>query len=220
MNQQEQNNSGTNPALEKVLEKHLAPVSAPANLWSHVRGPVRAVNRPAWTAWAGAAATLTLAAGGWGLWQATRPRPSVEAMAVAALDQPAAQLPLLTQDANTVRKWIKTESGLDVPLPPKHDGLVKILGARIDGGRDGQVAEISYQVGEYRAALLVAKDPSGKRSYPNHDVRSSDPYQKARVSSWSMRGQTYTLAWSAPGEFRVACLLCHSGQPPDPPAAI
>ena len=117
---------------------------------------------------------------------------------------------------STVRKWIKAESGLDVPLPPKHESLVKILGARVD--RD--VAEISYQVGQYRAALLVAKDPSGKRSYPNHDVRTSDPYQKARVSSWSMRGQTYTLAWSAPGEFRVACLLCHSGQPPATPASI
>ena len=160
MNQQEQNNRGTDPALERVLEKHLAPVAAPVNLWAHVRGPVRAQSRPMWTVWAGAAATMALVAGGWGLWQAAVPPQSVEAMAVSALDNPASGLALHTEDANTVRKWIKAESGLDVPLPPKHDSLVKILGARVD--RD--VAEISYQVGEYRAALLVAKDPSGKRS--------------------------------------------------------
>jgi len=218
MKQEDLNNHG----LERALEKHLASVSAPDNLWNYVRGPlVRPESKaPVWMGWAAAVASLAVIAGGWVMWQIAQPPQSVEAVAVNALGTNTSELPLHTTDATAIRKWIKAESGIDVPLPPKHDGLVKILGARIDGGRDGQVAEISYQVGEYRAALLVAKDPSGKRSYPNHDVRSSDPYQKARVSSWSMRGQTYTLAWSAPGEFRVACLLCHSGQPPDPPAAI
>lgn len=202
--------------LESVLAKHLNRVAAPMNTWAHVRGSVRAPARPIWTVWAAAAAAALLAVG---LWQASQPPQSVEAMAVAALDQSASDLAIQTEDANTVRKWIKAESGLEIPLPPKHDDLVKILGARINRGEQ-TVAEISYQVGEYRAALMIAKDPSGKRTYPNHDVRSSDPFDKARVSSWSMRGQSYTLAWSAPGEFRVACLLCHSGAPPAAPTSI
>lgn len=200
--------------LETVLTKHLASVAAPENLWERVQRPRQAPRTaPMWLGWAAAAATIAVVAGGWAVWQLAQPPLSVEARAVNSLEAQASELPLHTQDATTVRKWIKAESGIDVPLPPKHDGLVQILGARITEG-DNPVAEIAYQVGEYRAALLVAKDPTGKTVYPHHEVRSSDPYQKARVSSWSMRGQTYTLAWSAPGEFRVACLLCHSTTPP------
>jgi hypothetical protein len=200
--------------LEKVLTKHLASVAAPENLWAQVQSSNQAPRTaPMWLGWAAAAAAIAVSVGGWAVWQLAQPPLSVEARAVNSLEARASELPLHTQDATTVRKWIKAESGIDVPLPPKHDGLVQILGARISEG-ENPTAEIAYQVGEYRAALLVAKDPTGKTVYPSHEVRSSDPFQKARVSSWSMRGQTYTLAWSAPGEFRVACLLCHSTTPP------
>lgn len=210
MKQQDRNSQ----ELERVLTKHLASVAAPENLWGRVRGPMQAPKHAsAWLSWAAVAATIGVAVGGWTLWQLAQPPLSVEARAVNSLEAKASELPLHTQDAAAVRKWIKAESGIDVPLPPKHDALVQIIGARITNDQN-PVAEIAYQVGEYRAALLIAKDPSGKTVYPKHEVRSSDPYQKARISSWSMRGQTYTLAWSAPGEFRVACLLCHSTTPP------
>jgi hypothetical protein len=75
------------------------------------------------------------------------------------------------------------------------------------------MAEVSYQVGEFRAALLVTKNPSGVTAYPKHDFRGSDPFQEARVTSWSLKDQNYTLAWTAPGEFRTACLLCHDQEP-------
>jgi hypothetical protein len=117
-----------------------------------------------------------------------------------------------------VRKWIKQEAGMDIPLPPKHAAEVQILGARVSEARVAEesqsVAEIAYQVGEYRAALLITKDPSGAKTYPSHAAPSSDPFEKkARVSTWSMRGQSYTLAWSSPDEFKQACLLCHAGEP-------
>jgi len=216
MKQEDLNNHG----LERVLEKHLASVTAPDTLWNHVRGPLVRPERqaPVWMGWAAAVASLAVVAGGWVVWQIAQPPQSVEAVAVNALQTNTSELPILTTDATAVRKWIKAESGIDVPLPPKHDSLVQIIGAKIVpaqvDGATARVAEISYQVGDYRAALLIAKDPSGKTVYPKHEVRSSDPFQQARVSSWSMRGQSYTLAWSAPGEFRVACLLCHSTTPP------
>jgi hypothetical protein len=205
--------------LDPVLEKHLARVEAPAELWARMRAAAPgerlrpATTYPAWVAWATTAASLAVLAGGWLLWTAVwKPQP-VEALAVAALRSDPRELTLHTEDATEVRAWVRAKSGIDIPLPPKHSPLVQILGARIVEAKPGRVAEVSYQVGEYRAALLVAKDPSGKTTYPNHEVRSSDPFEMARVSQWSMRGQSYTLAWAAPGEFRVACLLCHGAEP-------
>jgi hypothetical protein len=166
-----------------------------------------------WTAWATAAATILISVGGWSYWQLHRENPvSIQTMALSALKHKAGDMELRTEDATTVRQWVKAHSGIDIPLPPRHSSWVKIVGASISGS-DDKIAEVSYQVGEYQAALLVAKDKTGAKSYPSHEIRPSDPLETARVSSWSMKGQSYTLAWMAPGEARVACLLCHGAEP-------
>ncbi len=204
--------------LDPVLKKHLGRVEAPPNLWSHVRGPVPVHSR-GWS-WAAAAALVAIIAGGWTLWNEFRAPQTVEAMALAALDRGPENLDLQTEDAASVRKWVKSNSGIDIPLPPKHAGVIRIQGARVNG-ESKRVAEVSYQVGEFRAALLVTKDPTGTKSYPKHDFRGSDALETARVTSWSMKGQSYTLAWTAPGEFRAACLLCHDQEPPVlPPSSL
>jgi len=198
--------------LDPILKKHLGRVEAPAKLWNHVRGPIRAPRPSPLFAWAPVAALLAITAGGWMLWQQLREPQSVEAKAVAALDRGPEDLGLRTENAVEVRAWLKENGGFEIPLPPKHSPVVRIIGASMMDGAT-PIAQISYQVGQYRAELLVAKDPTGATTYPKHDVRDSDPYQAARVSSWSMKGQSYTLAWSAPGEFRTACLLCHATEP-------
>lgn len=215
--------------LEQVLGKHLERVPAPPGLWDRVQaarsgaepeqGPGFVRPKTGWSGWgwAGAAAAavagLGIALGGWTLWQELADPPSVEALAVEALEDGPEQLAFLSSEAADIRLWLRDNSGIDIPLPPRHSPLVEIVGARVLN--PGQpVAEIAYRVGEDRASLLVARDPSGTRSYPNHEARASDPFQAARVTSWSMRGQSYTLAWNAQGEFRVACLLCHPGGAP------
>jgi hypothetical protein len=197
--------------LDSVLKKHLGRVQAPPNLWSHIRSP-RPAPAASWT-WVTAVAAVALIAGGWTLWNEFRAPQTVEAMALAALDRSPADLALRTEDAASIRKWIRTGSGIDIPLPPKHSQAIRIQGARLSG-ESQRVAEVSYQVGQFRAALLVTKDPTGAKTYPKHDFRGSDPLEAARVTSWSMKGQSYTLAWTAPGEFRTACLLCHDQEPP------
>lgn len=204
-----------NRDLERVLSKHLASVEAPQELWNRVRQPAPAPvhTHSMWTAWAAAAATIAISLGGWASWRLYRENPvSIETMAVSALDHKPADLELRTEDAATVRQWVKSNSGIDIPLPPRHSSWVKVIGASVSR-YDNKVAEVSYQVGEYQAALLVTKDSTGAKTYPSHEIRPSDPYQTARVSSWSMRGQSYTLASAAPGEARVACLLCHGAEP-------
>jgi hypothetical protein len=209
--------------LDPVLKKHLSRVEAPANLWSQVRGARAVPNqaRASWmTTWATVAAAFAVVAGGWTMWNQLRTPLTVEAMAIAALDRNPEDLTLRTEDAASIRKWVKTNSGIDIPLPPKHASVIRIQGARVSG-ETNRMAEISYQVGEFRAALLVTKNPSGATAYPKHDFRGSDAFQAARVTSWSLKGQSYTLAWSAPDESRTPCLLCHDQAPPMlPPTAM
>ena len=165
-------------------------------------------------------AMLMLVAGGaWWVGNLDQRPTTPEAMAVAALENGSEPLTLETSDPAEIRSWVKANSGIDIPLPPKHDSVIQVIGARMMDGPN-PMAEVSYQVGEYRAALLVAKDPTGRKSYPTHGLRPSDPLEKAHVSSWSMRGQSYTLASNARGdEFERACLLCHDQTPSLPSAA-
>jgi len=105
-------------------------------------------------------------------------------------------LELHSASASEVHNWVLANAGLDVPLPAKQGSLVEILGASIDRA----VAKISYRVGELRATLLVKKDVSGDTPHKGTEMSST----------WTMGGQSYTLAVAGPGDLRTACLLCHS----------
>jgi hypothetical protein len=208
--------------LDPILKKQLGRVNAPPNLWAHVQGRA-AANHPTPSFWGArafaAAAVVAVVAGGWTMWNESQPK-TVESMAIAALDHQPEQLELRTEDATTIRKWVRANAGIDIPLPPKHSDVIRISGASVN--REGpSIAQVSYEVGQFRAALLVTKDPSGVTRYPKHDFQGSNSLKAAQVTSWSLKGQAYTLAWTAPGEFRTACLLCHDQEPPlVPPAAL
>ncbi len=219
-----------NRDLERVLDKHLERVSARDDitneLWQRVEIARNARSRPvsrtapAWPVWATAVATVALVAGGtagWMMWPEQERPLTMEEMAVEALAKGNGALRFQSKEATEIRNWLRSNADIDIPIPPLHSAMVEIEGADVLQGSDqhgtATVAEISYKVGDHRATLLVTKDPSGKRTYPRHEVRPSESFQDARVSTWSMRGQSYTLAWAAPGEFRVACLLCHGKEP-------
>ena len=209
--------------LDPVLKKHLGRVEAPPNLWAHVQGRVAAEPEPVRSSWTvpafAAAAFVAVVAGGWTIWNESQPK-TVESQAIAALKHNPEQLELRTSDATTIRKWVRANAGIDIPLPPKHSDVIRINGVSVshEGPR---TAQVSYEVGQFRAALLVTKDPSGVTRYPKHDFQGSNSLEAAQVTSWSLKGQAYTLAWTAPGEFRTACLLCHDQEPPlVPPSSL
>jgi hypothetical protein len=201
--------------LERALAKHLARTAAPEPLWDRVREPKTPVARtsPAWMAWAPAAAALVLAVAGWMAWRSGQAQISVESLAVEALANGPEHLQFRSEKASEIRTWVRANSGIDIPLPPLHSPLVRIVGANVTRGAV-PVAEVAYRVGDDTATLLVSKDASGVRSYPQHDARASEAFGAAHVSSWTMRGQAYTLAWTAQGQSRIACLLCHVGNEP------
>jgi hypothetical protein len=201
--------------LEKALAKHLGRTPAPGQLWDRVQHPRAAVARtsPVWLVWASAATAIVVGGASWIMWRSAEAPVAVESLAVKSLASGPEHLQFRSEEAAAVRNWLRENAGIDIPLPPLHSPLVKIVGASVIPG-EAPVAEISYRVGEDSATLLVAKEPTGARTYPRHEVRASEEFGGARVSSWTMRGQSYTLAWAAPGEFRVACLLCHGGSEP------
>jgi hypothetical protein len=201
--------------VEKILRKRLRRIEAPSELWAQVQSGehLSARTSPTWIPWASTVAAVVAVVGGWTLWQGKQAPLSTEALAVAALKDGGAHLELRTDEPDEVRRWVRAQSGIEIPLPPVHDPTVRIMGANIIQGAV-PVAEISYRVGEDTATLLVAKDPTGARSLPGHEAREAESYKSARVSSWSMRGQAYTLASASSGEFKSACLLCHTDSEP------
>ncbi|MEP7354662.1 MAG: hypothetical protein ABI824_15650 [Acidobacteriota bacterium] len=216
-------NSENGRELEQALRQHLGRTSAPDDLWSRIRERRAAdsvhspITRPVWFGWASAAAALiVMVGGGWTAWRLYQPEVSVEAMAVEALTKGPEHLGIQSSDPREVRDWLKKNSNVDVPLPSilkspdmQLVGAAILPGPQDQGGRP--VAEVSYRVGDQQAELLISSNPSGTRTYPKHQNQEITPLNGAKVSSWSMRGQNYTLAWGAPSEFKAACLLCHTG---------
>jgi hypothetical protein len=162
-------------SLEPLLIRELGRVAAPAELWGRIQSPPRVQSRSTSLAWAVAAGVLVVA-GVWGLHPDTRFRS----------DKPV-----------LVRDWVKSRTGLDVPLPVKTATSVRVTGASVKGPG----AEIAFRVENHDATLLVSKAADygdGKHRF-------------LTTSSWTMHGQLYTIACADGVDPRVACVLCHTG---------
>jgi len=195
---------------EPELKRHLGPVKAPDGLWDQVHGAPRAVAhavelRPSrgmgWQ-WAAAALATVAIVAGITVWRDRNM--SGEERAVRALSRPPEQLEFRSDNLTEVRTWVKSGTGLDVPLPGRTSPMVHMIGAHVNRG-GVPTAEISYRVGDADATLVVSKIPmegDGK-----HAFVKSGSYHGSSFQSWTMRGQMYTIASA---DARVGCLLCHS----------
>ena len=166
--------------LEPVLERDLARVTAPEELWNRVQLPrEQPARRPSLRlVWALAAAALILA--------------------VVSLRGSRSQLEFHSRSASAIQAWIKANSGLNLDLPAQASASVQLLGAHIVPGSSGAV-EVSYRAGQYEARLLLSKD-SGGASAIRHSVTHP---------AWSINGQRYLLSCADPAGLQIACLLCH-----------
>jgi len=191
---------------EPELSRHLGPVKAPDELWDRVHGSEVSSSKRAHSfkrqmAWGWAAASLATVAVVAGIVWLNRDL-SGEELAVRALSRAPEQMEFRSGDLTEVRTWVKTGTGLDVPLPGSTAPSVRMIGATIT--RNGTpTAEISYRVGTLDASLVVSKVEGDGR----HKVVKSGSYHGANFVSWTMRGQMYTIAAA---DARVGCMLCHS----------
>jgi hypothetical protein len=101
--------------------------------------------------------------------------------------------------ATQIREWVKTNTGLDVPLVGDPSPL-RLASANLS--RQG--IEIACRIGNHPAKLLISKNksiPAAKHAALNNNDSTI---------SWGMSNRTYTLACATPADLHIACLLCHS----------
>jgi hypothetical protein len=195
---------------EPELKRHLAPVQAPEELWDRVHAaPVvtgvvqlRPSRGMTWQ-WAAAAVATVAIIAGVTVWQ--NRDISGEERAVRALSRTPEQLQFHSADAAELRAWVKTGTGLDVPMPAHTASSVQLVGAYVSRKGSTPTAEISYRVGGQDATLVVSKIPMEGNG--RHQFVKSGSYHGSNFTSWTMRGQMYTIASA---DARVGCLLCHS----------
>jgi hypothetical protein len=188
----------------------LQPVSAPDELWDRLQRP--RVHPHGQKTHSGVAplamlAVATLAAMAvWGFFP--RSAKSTDELAIEALNRAPETLELQSGALPEIRAWVKTRTGLDLPLPSEASRAVRLQG--VCAVRGGSAIEVAYRVSGHNAALLVSKAGPETTGNGKHRFLKCESTGGVRVSSWIMRGQLYTLAYSAPGDLRDECQLCHA----------
>ncbi len=191
---------------EPELSRHLGPVKAPDELWDRVNGAqtvhhLRPSRGMTWQ-WAAAALATVAVVAGITVWQ--NRELSGEERAVLALGRTPEQLEFRSENLTEVRTWVRSGTGLDVPMPGRTSPAVRMIGAHVN--RAGvQTAEIAYRVGDADVSLVVSKIPM--EGDGRHQFVKSGSYHGSSFQSWTMRGQMYTIASA---DAKVGCLLCHS----------
>ena len=209
--------------LETELVHQLAPVTAPGCLWNRIQEqevPRHSSSfRPAW--WLVLAGLLMTVCGviGWHISRASDRAPDMEKLAqreLKGLASGSIGLNLYSENATKIRTWVKTKANVDIDVPiersgPMH-GSVQLLGASLIRQHGLAIASVAYRADNQVATLLVARTPSassGNTGISKHLSWRIGSGKSARLFSWSMGDQVYTLASSDTSTPRGACILCH-----------
>jgi hypothetical protein len=141
---------------------------------------------------------------------------SREALVMEALSGEPEVLDLRSDTVSEIRTWVKSRTGLDLPLPANTAPTVRLAGVCAVKGGGAPAFRVAYRVGGRKAELLVSKASPAESGDGRHRFLKCESNGNARVSSWTMRGQLYTLAYAtmpgtASAESREECLLCHAG---------
>jgi hypothetical protein len=203
--------------LDAALTEHLRPVEAPGELWERVyakryssqyepartaRGPVR------WKPVMASALAIVTAAALWGV----HDRGTLGGAFRSAELNSSAELH--SNDALSMRAWVKSRAGLDIPLVASSSPSIRLASVRLGEHSlrksPAPTAEVSFLVQDRRATLLVSPAESGSSGMLEHRLLTTEPYNSgAKTASWVVRGQLYTLACASPEDLRTACSLCH-----------
>jgi hypothetical protein len=195
-----------NTTVETLLEQHLRPVAAPVELWDRVRNPSAPQKRTAPGKLAWALAALVVFAGAVSSLKTPSSFAASETAALQALARGTGDLEFQSAKAAEIRAWVRTRTGLDVPLVHSPAGAVQLLGASV---ADSGTVEITYRIGDHPAALMVSK---AKRNFFDggaHGRMRRESLETAQTYSWTFNDRRYTLACASPGELEAACSLCH-----------
>ena len=158
--------------VETALAHELRPAAAPEGLWQRIRDP-RPAARPS--------RTWNLAA-----------LAACAALVLATVWLYPGRREIRSSDSRQIRAWVRTTSGVDVPLKAQLPAHIQLTGARFTKAQ----TEIDYRVRDRAGRLIIG----GPRIASN-----------STVFSWTMDGRVYTLACGDPEDLRLSCSLCHIG---------
>lgn len=194
--------------LEMELARQLRPVAAPEALWDRIHEPRRPPRASSFRMWPIAAALLLTASGvaAWRISLTRNPVSAMEKLAERELSGPQ-QFDFYSADPLEIRTWVKTNANIDLELPGS--GAVRLLGARLIRLDGEPVAAVGYKVGDNAATLLVCRKRSSGAATTKHVFSRMN----ARVLTWTMRAQVYTIASTAKDQ-QAACQLCHADPAP------
>lgn len=211
------------PWLQTELAHQLGPVAAPESLWNRIQEQQvpRRGSSFRWASWPVAAGLLLMASAGMA-WHISRARDRVadmEKLAERELQRFAGgpkRLNLCSGNAMEIRTWLKAKANVDIDLLAGRSmaahGAVRLLGARLIQLHGATIASVAYRADDGVATLLVSRTRSagrGNAATSKHLSWRIESSRKARLFSWSMGEQVYTLASSDTKNPRGACLLCH-----------
>jgi anti-sigma factor RsiW len=194
--------------LEMELARQLRPVAAPEGLWDRIHEPQTPRRASSFGLWPIAAALLLMGSGivAWRISLARDPVSAMQKLAQRELSGPQ-RYDLYSEDPLEIRTWVKTKANIDLDLPGS--GAVRLLGARLIRLDGEPVAAVGYKIGDNAATLLVCRKRSGGATSAKHVFSRVN----ARLFTWTMREQVYTIA-SAAKDPQAACLLCHANPAP------
>jgi hypothetical protein len=160
------------------------------------------------TRWVPVAAVALMACAAWVL--RARHTTDLTSVALQTLTREVRDLDFRTDEVDGIRGWVLRRTGLEIPLPERTARGVRLTGVcAVKGGGVPGVA-VAFCVRGRNAALVVSKASSDAPGGMKHRFLKSVQTGGARVSSWTMHGQLYTLAYAAAADARDECLLCHS----------
>jgi anti-sigma factor RsiW len=201
--------------LEMELAHHLGPVAAPEALWDRIHEQRTPRRGTSFRLWPIAAALLLMGSGGiaWRISLARDPVSNMEKLAERELNGLAGspqELNLRSEDPLEIRTWVKAKTNIDIELPG--GGAVRLLGARLIRLEGTPIAVVAYKVGDSSATLFVCR----KRSAAGGNQSTKHVFSRvdARLFTWSMREQVYTIASPSAKDPQAACLLCHADPAP------
>jgi anti-sigma factor RsiW len=193
--------------LEMELARQLRPIEAPEALWDRIHDPRTPPRASSFRLWPVAA--LLLMTSGVVAWRTSLARDPVSAMQKLAEQELSGpqQFDFDSADPLEIRTWVKTNADIDIELPGS--SAVRLLGARIIRLGGSPIAAVGYKVGDSPATLLVCRKRSGGAATTKHVFSRMN----ARVLTWTMRAQVYTIASTAKDP-QAACQLCHADPAP------
>lgn len=199
--------------LGLILSRNLYRVPAPEELWLRIQDP-RPAGSPAISAGNRLLVAVALSVGVLACgFLAIRVLNAANPILKEAFAGAAGNVEFQSNQPARIRQWVNAQAGIDIPLSAAPPSTVQLIGASVRRGASPEAA-VAYRVNNRDAVLLVAKSDTALRYGAGHGPITSKQVKDLQVSSWTMRGHSYTLAYAASGDLRGACGICHSdGEP-------